>query len=382
MSLRVLVVDDMGVIRRLIREAFESLPDIEVVGAAANGRIGLAMIKDLKPDLVSLDVEMPEMDGLQVLEAIRNERLNVGVVMVSAHTTRGGELTIRALELGAFDFVTKPSSATLSENRETIKASFASIIKAFVHRRQVRAVLGRDQVPTGEPRAVSPTKVGDLDFASRNSPETPTLDVVRPINESPPTTRAEVVCLGVSTGGPSCLPNIITKLPADLNVPVLLVQHMPPLFTQSLADSLNRKSALHVKEAEDGEPVTPGIVYIAPGGKQMKVTANALAGKLIRITDEPPEKHCKPSVDYLFRSIAQHYPGRVCAVIMTGMGSDGTTGLRLLKRAGARVIAQSEESCVVFGMPKAAIEAGVVDVIAPLDSIAVEIGRSVKGFRA
>jgi two-component system chemotaxis response regulator CheB len=188
------------------------------------------------------------------------------------------------------------------------------------------------------------------------------------------------VLIGVSTGGPNALAEVIPALPAGLGVPVLVVQHMPAVFTRTLAESLDKKSVLHVKEAEHNELAQPNTVYIAPGGKQMKLAPGPGGTLLIQITDDPPENNCKPSVDALFRSAALHFPGRSSAVIMTGMGSDGTLGLRLIKRHPARVIAQDEASCVVFGMPKEAIAAGVVDVISPLSAIASEICLSVQGY--
>jgi two-component system chemotaxis response regulator CheB len=191
--------------------------------------------------------------------------------------------------------------------------------------------------------------------------------------------RPELILIGVSTGGPHALARVLPALPASLGVPLLVVQHMPPLFTRSLAESLDRQCALRVKEAEQGETALANTVYIAPGGKQMKVTPNPGGQPSILISDDPPENNCKPSVDTLFRSAAHHYAGKLCGVIMTGMGSDGTLGLRLIKRHPAWVIAQDEASCVVFGMPKEAIAAGVVDVIVPLDRIAGEIHKSVLG---
>jgi two-component system chemotaxis response regulator CheB len=188
-----------------------------------------------------------------------------------------------------------------------------------------------------------------------------------------------MVLIGVSTGGPAALGRVLPLLPATLNAPVLVVQHMPPVFTQSLAESLGAKCALRVKEAAQGDILAPNNIYIAPGGKQMRIQSLPGGSKAVQITDDPPENNCRPSVDYLFRSAASNFPGRSMAVIMTGMGNDGTLGLRLLKRHGCFVIAQDEASSVVFGMPKAAIEAGVTDVTIPLDSIAARIVAAVRG---
>jgi two-component system chemotaxis response regulator CheB len=185
---------------------------------------------------------------------------------------------------------------------------------------------------------------------------------------------SSIVAIGISTGGPNALSQMLPKLPADIGVPIVIVQHMPPLFTQSLANSLNNKCAITVREATNGEPLLPNVAYVAPGGKQMKIMAGGDGTqRVIKITDDAPENNCKPSADYLFRSVADHYVGRATGVIMTGMGSDGTAGLKLMKKNGASIIAQDEASCVVFGMPKEPIESGIVDVVAPLDRIAAEI---------
>jgi two-component system chemotaxis response regulator CheB len=191
--------------------------------------------------------------------------------------------------------------------------------------------------------------------------------------------KSEIVALGISTGGPNALAQVLPKLPPNLGVPVVIVQHMPPIFTQSLANSLDSKCALTVQEAVDGQPILPNVILIAPGGKQMKVaTGTDGKARIIRITDAPPENSCKPSVDYLFRSIASHFEARATGVIMTGMGSDGTLGLKLMKRSGAFIIAQDEATCSVYGMPKGPIDAGIVDIISPLDRMAEEIVRTVK----
>jgi len=191
--------------------------------------------------------------------------------------------------------------------------------------------------------------------------------------------KSELVAIGISTGGPNALAQMMPKLPAALKVPILIVQHMPPVFTQSLAKSLDGKCAIRVREARDGEPLEPGTALIAPGGRQMKIEAGADGlTRVVKITDDPPENNCKPSADYLFRSVARHYVGRATGVIMTGMGSDGFLSLKLMKRNGATILAQDESSCVVFGMPKAPVEAGIVDVISPLENIAGEILKTIK----
>ena len=360
MSMRVLVVDDTVLFRRAVSMALEGVPGVEVVGAAANGRLALARMEALRPDLVTLDIEMPEMSGIEVLEAMRSAGLPAGVIVLSAHTVKGGMLTMRALELGAFDFLTKPECGAPGENIASLRTQLQPMIRAFGRRREIRNILA------APPRqVVSPSPV--------ERTESPAAQTRRPRASGPP-----IVLIGVSTGGPAALARLLPALPAGLGAPVFIVQHMPALFTQALAASLAARSAIRVKEAEDGETAQANCAYIAPGGRQMKLLRGSRGEPVVRITDDPPENNCRPAVDYLFRSVALEFPGRAVAVILTGMGNDGTAGLRMLKRGGAQAIAQDEASCVVFGMPREAILAGVVDTIAPLDSIAAAIVRSLR----
>lgn len=361
MSTRVLVVDDTVLFRRAVSMALEGVSGVEVVGAAANGRLALARMEALRPDLVTLDIEMPEMSGIEVLEAMRSGGLAAGVIVLSAHTVKGGELTMRALELGAFDFLTKPERGAAGENIDALRRQLQPMIRAFERRREIRNIL----VP-GPRQAVLPLPVPPTE---RSAPRP-----VRGLRSSAP----PMVLIGVSTGGPAALARLLPALPASLGAPVFIVQHMPALFTKALASSLAAKSAIHVKEAEDGETALVNCAYIAPGGRQMKLLRGARGEAIVRITDDPPENNCRPAVDYLFRSVALQFPGRAVAAILTGMGHDGTAGLQMLKRGGCHVIAQDEASCVVFGMPKEAILAGVVDTVAPLEAIAGLIVRSLR----
>jgi two-component system chemotaxis response regulator CheB len=211
-------------------------------------------------------------------------------------------------------------------------------------------------------------------------PSAGTLDgIAGRMNRLAGATKPEMVLIGVSTGGPNALARMLPAIPGNIGVPLLIVQHMPPVFTQSLAESLSAKCAIRVREAVHGEKVEPNTAYIAPGGRQMRLQPAPDGSKLLQITDDPPENNCRPAVDYLFRSAASHFPGRSMAAILTGMGSDGTLGLRLLKRHGCFSIAQDEASCVVYGMPKAAVDAGMADVVLPLDSIAARITATVRG---
>ncbi len=372
MILRALVADDSIVFRRAITEALLALPGVEVVGSAANGRIALQRLRELRPDLLTLDIEMPEVDGIQVLETLRAEGLPVAVLVVSARTRRGGELTLRALERGAFDFITKPDTSDAVRSREALRQELAPRLRALAGRLEVRRILA-GAAPA--PAAVAP---------SRPSRPAPGADAGRTaiagrMHRLSTGGRPQAIVIGVSTGGPQALATLLPALPADLGVPVLVVQHMPPVFTQALAESLATKCRLKVCEAADGERLLPNVVYLAPGGRQMRVRGHPAGGAAIQVTDDPPENNCRPSVDYLFRSVAGVLPGRSVAVILTGMGSDGALGLRLLKRQGCQVFAQDQATCVVYGMPRAAVEAGVVDAILPLEAIAPRLVATVRG---
>lgn len=365
-TLRALVVDDTALFRKILTDILKVIPGVEVVGAARNGREALEKITALHPDLVTLDIEMPEMNGLEALEALHaSGRRDVNIVMVSSLTVRGGEMTIRALEMGAFDFIAKPQEGALADNVEAIRNSLVPIVQTLARRKETLSILRPLQGMTSkEP----------MDRASRLTP---------PSAVSPPLPeragKSRIVAIGVSTGGPNALAVLMPALPADLPVPVLIVQHMPPVFTASLARSLDAKCAFRVKEAENGEPIAPGKALIAPGGRQMKVEAGP-DGKtrIVRLTDDPPVNNCRPSVDYLFTSVARHYVGRATGVIMTGMGSDGFEGLKMMKQNGGFVIAQDESSCVVYGMPRAPIESGLADVVAPLENLAQQIIKTVR----
>ncbi len=363
--LRVLVVDDTVVYRKIVSDILAEIPDVEVVGVAHNGKAAMAKIASLQPDLLTLDIEMPEMSGLDVLAGIRSDAQDVGAIMLSTLTQKGGEMTMRALELGAFDFIPKPETGGMEESKAQVRNAIVPMLKAFARRKAVRNIL---RGKSAGPGAAASKQAKDAAAVVR-----------RQAVSGGKKSKSEIVGIGISTGGPNALASMLPSIPSDLNVPILIVQHMPPLFTQSLAKSLGVKCSIEVKQADDGEPLRPNTAYIAPGGRQMKVVAGS-DGKtrIIRVTDDPPENSCRPSADYLFRSIAHHYVGRATGVIMTGMGADGTEGLKMMKKNGATVIAQNEPSCVVYGMPKEAIEANVVDVIAPLDKIAQEIASTVR----
>jgi two-component system chemotaxis response regulator CheB len=356
--LRVLVVDDTVTYRKLARDVLASLSGVEVVGTAANGKIALERVEQHHPDLLLLDLEMPEVDGLEVLRRLKVAGGDVGAIMLSAVTDT--KATMNALELGAFDFIVKPGGNSLEENVQRLRGELRSKLDAFARTRSIRRIL-HEPAETCARRLPEPTPpASDAAFAGERPHAT--------------MTAPAVVALGISTGGPQALTEMLPKLPASLPVPVLIVQHMPPVFTRSLAEDLNGRCALRVCEASDGQVVASGDVLIAPGGKQMRVEREN-GTVIVRITDDPPELSCKPSVDYLFRSVADVYGGNVVGVIMTGMGSDGVRGCRMLKQRGAAIIAQDQATCVVFGMPRGLVEQGIADVVAPLGDIAGEIVR-------
>jgi len=338
--MRVLIVDDSTIFRKVVRDTLSECPGVEVIAVASDGKSALDKIRHYQPDLVTLDVEMPVLNGIEVLRELQAMESKPEVIMLSAMTDHGALATTQALRLGAFDFVLKPSQSKLEESCAQLKADLLPKVKILQDR--LRKQLGSAPVLEEEP----------VRFDS----------VARSFEPG----HVKVVGIGVSTGGPAALAQVLPKLPATLPVPLLIVQHMPPVFTRSLASDLDRTSKIKVHEAEDGQTILPGNAYIAPGGKQMKVATRGGHQEIV-ITDDPAERSCKPSVDYLFRSMAHEYGREAMAIVMTGMGDDGTMGCRLLKRHGCMVVAQEEKSCVVFGMPRQVIAAGLADKVTTLN---------------
>ena len=333
------------------------IPGVEVIGTAVNGRIGLEKIAQLKPDLITLDMEMPELDGLGLLRGLTDRKLQVATIMISSLTEAGAKTTNEALQLGAFDFVLKPTGKGPDESREQLKADLAPKINAFVSTQERKTHLPQANVPLKR-------KTNAVDR------------VVRSVRQA--YTKPKILGIGISTGGPAALNRMLPKLPADFPCPIVIVQHMPPKFTKSLADDLNRKCNLEVMEAADGMTPRAGQIHIAPGGSQMRVVkVNGLP--TVQITDDAPERNCKPSVDYLFRSLAEQFGDQAMAAILTGMGDDGTVGCKLMKKEGAMIMVQDEESCVVYGMPRSVFEAGVADQVVPLDQIASSLVTATTG---
>ncbi|SMD09539.1 two-component system, chemotaxis family, response regulator CheB [Desulfocicer vacuolatum DSM 3385] len=368
-ELRVLVVDDSVVYRMMVSDVLSGFSNIQVVGTAHNGAAALAKVASLKPDLVTLDIEMPDMDGFEVLSVLAKQFPRVGVIMISGSAGKGGSRTIKALEQGAFDFVVKPEKGDLDGNRVQLEQHLIPILRSFSRMRDIQSILkgkkplqsqGREKQSTGDNFLTQKSASLENSTSFENS------------------VKSRVVALGVSTGGPVALGKILPLFPGDIGVPIVVVQHMPPVFTRALAESLDKKCEILVREARDGDPLVPGTAYIAPGGFHMKVvTQNQGEKKFLQITDDPPENGCRPSVDYLFRSVAAHFGACATGVIMTGMGYDGAQGVKQMSEQGARIIAQDEKTSAVFGMAKRPIEWGIVDAVVPLEKLAVEILKTV-----
>jgi two-component system chemotaxis response regulator CheB len=332
-KIRVLVVDDSAVVRRMISDALSQDPEIEVVGAACDPYVARDMILQLEPDVLTLDIEMPRMDGLTFLKILQEHR-PMPVIIVSSLTQAGSKLALRALELGAVDVVAKQSSAW---NIGSLREQLAYRVKGAA---RARLSLLRPATP---PNAPAENTAG-IQFSPR-----------------------QLVVIGASTGGTEAVKDVLTRLPAELPG-ICIVQHIPPVFSRTFAERLNECCALEVREAAHGDEVRPGTALIAPGDYHMAVEWTA-AGYRVRLRQDPPVHFTRPAVDMLFNSAAQCAARHVVAVLLTGMGRDGAQGMQQLKAAGAITLAQNEATCVVYGMPRAAVELGVVDRVLPLDHI-------------
>jgi two-component system chemotaxis response regulator CheB len=344
--IRVLIVDDAVVIRRLVSDCLAADPEIEVVGTAANGQIGLAKISQLNPDLVTLDIEMPVLDGLQTLVALRKVYPRLPVIMFSTLTERGGASTLDALALGATDYVTKPA------NVGSVGAGMQRIREELIPK--IRALCGHAAPGRPPPEAAKPFRTDSWAPAG-----------------------VDIVAIGVSTGGPTALATLLPGLAKSFPVPILIVQHMPPLFTRMLAERLAAVSGFTAREGEDGALLLPGEVWVAPGGRHLELERSGATVRL-RTQEGPPENSCRPSVDVLFRSVALLYGSRTLAVVLTGMGQDGLRGCERIREAGGQVLAQDEASSVVWGMPGAVSQAGLANRVLPLSQLAFEINRRVQ----
>jgi two-component system chemotaxis response regulator CheB len=351
-KIRVLIVDDAVVVRRILADALATDPEIEVT-TAANGRIALAKIPQVNPDVVTMDVEMPELDGLSTVRELRKTHRKLPVIMFSTLTERGADATLDALAAGANDYVTKPA------NVGSVAVAISRVKDELLPK--IKALCGR----TAASASAAP---------SASIPPRPRLSLVRP--SGPP----DVVAIGVSTGGPNALSQIMPLLPEDFPVPIVIVQHMPPIFTKFLAERLDSQCQISVKEGAAGMPLKRGEALIAPGGKHM-VVERVNGAVTASINDDPPENSCKPAVDVLFRSVVRTYGPRVLGVILTGMGADGLRGCEEIHQAGGKVIVQDEATSVVWGMPGFVSRAGLADKQLPLQEVPAEVIKLVRGGR-
>jgi two-component system chemotaxis response regulator CheB len=345
-TIKVLAVDDSAVVRRLLREVLSGDPAVHVAGVAANGKIALSMVEQLSPDILTLDIEMPEMDGLRTLAELRRRHPRLPVIMFSSLTERGAAATLEALTLGASDYVTKPAT----------EAGFASAAQRI-----------REQL-LPRIKALCRTKTGQA---------TEAIALRRAERQR---RRIDIVAIGASTGGPNALGALLPLIPADFAAPIVIVQHMPPVFTRFFAERLAAASQVPVREAKGGELLLPGEAWLAPGDFHLTVTYDGARVRLAT-AQTPPENSCRPSVDVLFRSVAATYGGASLGVVMTGMGQDGLKGARQIHEAGGRVLVQDEATCVIWGMPGFIAQAGLADAILPLEQIAAEIIRQVNTSR-
>lgn len=357
-KVRVLVVDDSALARKILTDLLNENPEIEVVGTAQDGSFVINKIKTLQPDVVTLDVEMRNKGGLEVLPEI-TQNYDIPVIMVSAHTERGAQATFKALELGAIDFVTKPQAGDmrgLAEIGDTLSQKIIAVARNV--RRRIRKPISTPPPLIRKP--VTPASIPRVASLS---------------------TSIDAIAIGASTGGTEAIKDVLIHLPP--NIPgIVIVQHMPAGFTKAFSNRLDSLSQIAVKEAEDGDEVVPGRALVAPGSHHMEVLR--MGGKLkVRLLETPPVNRHRPSVDVLFFSVAEKIGGRALGVLLTGMGADGADGLRLMRDSGAVTVAQDEESCVVFGMPKEAIKRGGAVHVLPLDHIPeFLIGASQRSMRS
>ncbi len=352
--IRIIVIDDSVTYRSILQRALTSINGCDVVGVANNGKVGLDMIALHKPDLVTLDIEMPVMGGIEAFQHIAAEHPDTGVIIVSAANAHSADETVKALSLGCLEFIVKPGAQRLGEREQALKDQIRHVLS--VYRKKKGGTFTKTSYAKG--RVPSATSVTPRTSALIKEPR-----------------RLELIAIGSSTGGPRALEELIGALPARIPVPILVVQHMPALFTKSLAKNINEKSALTVSEGIDGEKILAGNVYIAQGGRHMVIGKGSDGEPIITMHDYAPENSCRPSVDVLFRSLTKAYrPERVLSVILTGMGADGVKGVRYLQEhGGGYCFTQSEKSCVVYGMPRSIEEAKLTHEPLDLKDIAKRI---------
>lgn len=358
--IRVLIVDDSAVMRRIIMSTLLKHDEIEVVGTSANGLDAIADIKRIKPDLVTMDIEMPKMDGLTALKQIRSFDQHLPIIMFSSLTLRGAEATLDALTFGASDYVAKPTNLTDSDEAfRVLNEQLVPKIKQLGSKKTFVRSLARAQTVT--PQSLSP-------LAAQSSS-----NEVSSVRAGRIRVTLEALCIGVSTGGPAALTQLFSDWKVALSVPILIVQHMPPKFPELLAIRLSTLGAVPAVEAVDGQEIEAGHAYLAPGGRHMELYRSASGKVIIRLNDNAPECSCRPAVDVLFRSAAKVYGNRLLAMVLTGMGNDGLKGSAQVVQEGGRVLVQDEASSVIWGMPGAVVNANLADKVMPLSEMAQEV---------
>lgn len=364
-EIKVMVVDDTITYRQILSKVVESLPGTRLVGTAMSGNTALMKVDSLKPDLILLDVMMPELDGLATLQILKKKWPEIQIIMISSYEKDNAKATMRSLEYGALDFIAKPIVSDQREGIQELHEKLLPLVSVVLEKKY-----GRKSI-SSKPRVLPRPS------PKREIQETSTRRKVK--SSIPSSTKIELVVIGISTGGPNSLQKMLPKIAPSLPCPVIIVQHMPPLFTSSLAERLQKFSRMEVKEAEHGEIPKAGGVYIAPGGKHLVVRPQKMGDGVIEmaVIDTPPVNHCKPSVDVLFRSVARLYGKKVLSVIMTGMGRDGTEGVEALKKSNAYCLVQDEETSVVWGMPRSVYEKGLADEVLALEQISDRINQIV-----
>ena len=364
MPIRVLVVDDSVFFRKRVKEILDTDSDITVIDTANNGQVAVEKAAALKPDVITMDIEMPVLDGISAVRKIMAQT-PIPILMFSSLTHEGAQATLEALDAGAVDFLPK-SFDEIAKDKEQVKQLLRARVKALGGR---PARMKRPTPPPAPPSRPSPTQI------SRRV--TPAPAVSKVTRKRPSRSSYNLVAIGTSTGGPVALQRVLTVLPANFPLPLLLIQHMPASFTPAFAQRLNALCQIEVREAKDGDMLKPGLALLAPGGKQMILERGSGAVARVKIVDGRPDMSYKPSVDLTFASVSETYPGRVLSVVMTGMGADGRDGARRLKAAGSTVWAQDEDSCVVYGMPMAVVTAGLADEVLSLEQIGPRLAGEV-----
>lgn len=360
---KILVVDDSALMRKIISDMINSQPNMEVIATARNGEDLFSKMEKFSPDVVTLDVEMPVMDGISALKKMRRMGINIPVIVLSSFSKKSSELTMECLENGAFDFIPKPSG-TISLDLDKVKDDLITKINLAYEKCQEGCTKGEIK------RHAKEAAMTIKEIAEKENKDININNIIRKKSFN----KIEAVVIGASTGGPKALYSVITKLPEDLNIPVFVVQHMPATFTKAFADRLNSNSKLKVVESKEGDIIEKNVVYIAPGGFHMEVGMD----KKIHLNSEPPIWGVRPAVDKLFLSAAKLYKEKLLSIVLTGMGKDGAEGTIKVKENGGVTISEDKSTCTIYGMPRATFETGMVDMVLPLNNIADEIVRITK----